>query len=224
MDEISSIAEDYVKAIWSATEWDGPAITTKALAERFGTTSATASDTVKRLAAQGLLEHEPYKAIALTPLGERHALAMVRRHRLIETFLVSCLGYGWAEVHDEAERLEHAVSDLMIERIDAQLGHPRQDPHGDPIPTAEGRVERPAGAISLRRAPTGRYRVVRISDADSERLVYFHEHGIVPDAVVTVTAQDRHAHTVRLVVGDADAAAELALAGDATDAVILAPA
>jgi DtxR family Mn-dependent transcriptional regulator len=223
MSEITPTAEDYVKAIWSATEWGGPAITMKGLAERFGTTSATASDTVRRLAAHNLVEHEPYGRIELTETGRRHALAMVRRHRLIETFLAQTLGYGWAEIHDEAERLEHAVSDLLIERIDTVLGHPVRDPHGDPIPGADGTVRYPAGAVSLRRARPGRYTIVRISDADGERLVYFHEHGVVPDTTARVLERDRHASTVRLVV-DADAtSSELALAGRATDAIILAP-
>ncbi|HEU0257001.1 MAG TPA: metal-dependent transcriptional regulator [Microbacteriaceae bacterium] len=229
MSEITPTAEDYVKAIWSATEWGEPAITTKGLAARFGTTSATASDTIRRLVLQGLVEHEPYGQIGLTPTGVRHALAMVRRHRLIETFLASTLGYSWAEIHDEAERLEHAASDLLIDRVDALLDHPAHDPHGDPIPAADGRVSYPQGAVSVRRAEPGDYVIVRISDADAERLVYFHEHGLVPGAAARVVGHDLHASTVRLRVGGSTgagkaASAELALAGEATDAIILAPA
>jgi DtxR family Mn-dependent transcriptional regulator len=186
MDGISSTAEDYLKAIWSATEWDGPPATIKALAERFGTTPATVSDTVKRLAAQGLVEHEPYRAIAITATGERLALNVVRRHRLIEAFLVTSLGYSWAEVHDEAENLEHSVSDLMIDRIDTLLGHPAADPHGDPIPAKDGTIAYAAGAIRLSDAGPGIYRVVRISDADADRLTWFLGHGIVPGALITV--------------------------------------
>jgi DtxR family Mn-dependent transcriptional regulator len=217
---ITATAEDYLKAIWSSTEWGGDAITTKGLAERFGTTAATASDTVRRLAGQGLVRHEPYRAITLTASGERHAIAMVRRHRLIETFLVVHLGYDWAEVHDEAERLEHAASDLMIDRIDALLGHPGSDPHGDPIPTREGEVTHPPEAVRLSHASPGPHRVLRVADSDGERLAYFRRHGLVPGAAVGVAALDRHANTVDVVLAGG---ARLALAAPATDAVVLLP-
>src|SRR6478609_10835212 len=108
-----------------------------------GVGASTVSETVRRLSAQGLLEHAPYGAIALTDRGRSLALAMVRRHRLLEAFLVTELGYGWDEVHDEAEVLEHAVSDRLIARIDAKLGFPQRDPHGDPIPGSDGQVPTP---------------------------------------------------------------------------------
>lgn len=222
---ISATAQDYLKAVWSATEWGGPAVTTKALAERFGTTPATVSDTVKRLAGHGLLEHQPYKAITLTPLGEQHALQMVRRHRLLETFLVTTLGYGSDEVHDEAEALEHWVSDLMVERIDALLGHPLSDPHGDPIPSVEGRVHRPDDPVSLASAAAGRYVVARVSDADPDRLTWFLEHGIAPGAVVEVAGWDERSQTIRLApVSQGPGGSEpLTLAAVVADAVILTP-
>jgi DtxR family transcriptional regulator, Mn-dependent transcriptional regulator len=195
----SQVAEDYLKAIWSATEWGGPATTTKALAERFGTTPATVSDTIKRLTARGLLAHAPYKAIELTPEGERHALQMVRRHRLIETFLVTSLGYSWDEVHDEAESLEHAASDVMIDRIDALLGQPSRDPHGDPIPTREGEIDHPTGALMLSDAGPGSYRVTRVSDADADTLNYFREHGLTPGTAISVTSRDEQGRTVLVI-------------------------
>ena len=109
-------------------------VSTKMLAERIGVSASTASESIRKLADQGLVDHEKYGAVTLTERGRDAALAMVRRHRLMETFLVRELGYGWDEVHDEAEVLEHAVSDRMVDRIDAKLGFPRRDPHGDPIP------------------------------------------------------------------------------------------
>ena len=121
------------------------------LATRLGVGASTVSETVRRLADSGLVTHQPYGAVELTADGERHALAVVRRHRLIETFLVEVLGYGWDEVHDEAEVLEHAVSDLFVERIAAQLGHPRRDPHGDPIPGADGSLDDPGGQRAVGR-------------------------------------------------------------------------
>ncbi|NQX27402.1 metal-dependent transcriptional regulator [Microbacteriaceae bacterium VKM Ac-2854] len=192
IESISPVAQDYLKAIWSATEWGEPPITGKALAERFGTTAANITDTVKRLAAQGLVVHEPYKPVLLTAEGERYAIQMVRRHRLLESFLVTTLGYSWDEVHNEAERLEHACTDLMIDRIDALLGYPERDPHGDPIPTKDGRTSTPADAVRLSEAAPGTFAITRISDDDPLLLAAFEEHGLEPGAEIRVEAQ----HTV----------------------------
>lgn len=128
------------------------------------------------------MEYQPYKPVVLTSRGNALALAMVRRHRLVETFLVATLGYDWDEVHDEAEQLEHAVSELMIERIDRLLGHPSADPHGDPIPTSDGTLLRPADTMSLSDASAGSYTVVRISDADPQVLDRLSARDIAPGA------------------------------------------
>src|SRR5437588_11404369 len=164
--DLSTVAQDYLKVIWSATEWSETPITVKQLAERLGVRAATISDGIRRLADQGMLVHEPYGTIELTAAGRDHAVAMVRRHRLIETFLVEELGYAWDEVHDHAEVLEHAVSDTLVDRIDRRLGYPSRDPHGDPIPTADGTARR-LDADPLTAAPPGvRLVVTRISDSD----------------------------------------------------------
>ncbi|WP_186526175.1 metal-dependent transcriptional regulator [Leekyejoonella antrihumi] len=218
--DLSSTAEDYVKAIWSAREWGGEPTSITALAERFGTTRATVSETIKRLTARGLVTHEPYKEIALTPTGELEALLMVRRHRLLETFLVTTLGYGWDEVHDEAESLEHAASTRMIDRIDDVLGHPDHDPHGDPIPSRDGVIRHPASAVSLAEAAPGDYCIVRISDSDSDRLVYFDEQGLLPRSPINVQSQDDRAGTTTVVTAHGNL---VALAGDATRAIMLVP-
>lgn len=201
--DLTPVAQDYLKVVWSATEWSDEPATTKLLADRMGVGPSTVSETVRRLATQGLLEHAPYGAIALTDTGRRLALAMVRRHRLIETFLVHVLGYGWDEVHDEAEVLEHAVSDTLVERIDAQLGHPVRDPHGDPIPTATGDLIRPAAVPLATAAPGTRGTVARISDADPDVLRYLDELGIGLDAAVEVVDVREYAGTmaVRLDAG-----------------------
>lgn len=190
LDVITPVAQDYLKVIWSATEWGDPPISTKALAARMGTTAPNVSDTLKRLAAQGLIEYRPYRPVALTDQGAAYAVAMVRRHRLLESFLVTTLGYRWEEVHDEAERLEHAASEALIERIDALLGHPVVDPHGDPIPTAAGHIHRPAETTRLSHALPGRYTVARISDADPGRLARLREKNLAPSQSLQVT--DRH--------------------------------
>src|SRR5690606_22941103 len=120
---------NHLKVIWSLQEWSSDPVTTSTIAARTGLRLSTASGAVAKLADKGLVEHERYGEVRLTPEGRRLALAMVRRHRLIETFLVETLGYRWDEVHDEAENLEHAVSDLLVDRVDALLGHPTRDPH-----------------------------------------------------------------------------------------------
>ncbi|MDM8086582.1 metal-dependent transcriptional regulator [Cellulomonas cellasea] len=194
---LTSVAQDYLKVIWSAGEWSQAPVTTKMLAERLGVGASTVSETVRRLADQGLVTHAPYAPIELTPLGAAHAVAMVRRHRLIETFLVSVLGYGWDEVHDEAEVLEHAVSDLMVDRMDARLGFPTRDPHGDPIPTADGHVPMPPARV-LWDLADGDWVVARISDSDPELLRYLESVGLVLDARVEV-AERRHVTGVTAV-------------------------
>lgn len=215
MDAITSTAEDHLKVIWAALEWGGSPITIKGLAERFGTTPAAASSTVKRLVRQGLLVHEPYGPILLSAAGEAQAVKMVRRHRLIETFLVERLGYSWGEVHDEAETLEHAASEMMIDRIDDLLGNPRVDPHGDPIPTRSGDVSYQAGAHRLSTAALGTYRVIRISDDSSDLLEWFGSNGIQMDVTITVTG--REGSRTHIAVGDS----QLLLRQEAGDAVIV---
>lgn len=196
VDGISPVAQDYLKVIWAATEWGDPPITTSALAARFGTSASNVSDTLRRLAGQGLVHYQPYRPVELTRAGERLAIAMVRRHRLIETFLARVVGYGWDEVHDEAERLEHAVSERFLERIDDLLGHPSHDPHGDPIPGVDSGPS--LGGQRLAGVQGGICRVVRVSDADPEVLARLHSSGIRPGveidvAVVELSATDRAA-------------------------------
>ncbi len=188
---VSPVVEDYLKAIWSATEWGGSPATVSGLAARFGTTRATVSATLARLVERGLVRHERYRAVDLTEEGRRVAVAMVRRHRLIETFLVHSLGYGWDEVHDEAETLEHAVSDAFIERIDARLGHPTTDPHGDPIPGPDGSTEYPRDAVALDAAGDGHYRVLRVSDSDPATLHAARAAGLTPGAGLTLDRETR---------------------------------
>ncbi|HEY8700243.1 MAG TPA: metal-dependent transcriptional regulator [Arthrobacter sp.] len=182
----SSSIEDYVKVIYSFTEWQDKPITSSQLAQRLGVANSSVSEMVRKLKDQGLVDHKPYSAITLTEDGVRLALSMVRRHRLIETYLVEQLGYSWDEVHDEAELLEHAVSDTFIERMAAKLGDPRRDPHGDPIPTAEGTVLMPDAHLmsELDQGHTGR--ITRISDENPDLLRYLSAEEIDLDAEVEV--------------------------------------
>jgi DtxR family Mn-dependent transcriptional regulator len=202
-DELSAVAQDYLKVIWSRTEWGAPPITTGELAQRFGTSAANVTETLKRLDAQGLVARTPYKPVELTEAGARCAIAMVRRHRLLETYLVEALGYQWDEVHDEAERLEHAVSDVFVSRIDVHLGHPTADPHGDPIPDADHRWAHPEDArrlISVQES--GRFLVLVVSDADPEVLRTARELGLTPGVEVDVEAQPGTRSLVRVLGRD----------------------
>ncbi len=187
VDDLTTTAQDYLKIIWSAVEWGDSPITTKGIATRLGTTQANVSDTVKRLAAQGLITYAPYKPVALTELGEQLARAMVRRHRLIETFLTEVLGYGWEEVHDDAELLEHAASEFFLAHLDAHLGHPRRDPHGDAIPGASGEWVRLVAPL-LGDAGPGSHTVARVADSDPDQLARLSDLGIAPGTDLTVDA------------------------------------
>lgn len=183
---MNSAIEDYVKTIYHHTEWQPEPITPSALASRLGLAASSVTEMVKKLAAAGLVTHVPYGAVTLTDAGRALALTMVRRHRLIETWLVESFGYGWDEVHDEAEVLEHAVSERLLEAIAEQLGQPLRDPHGDPIPAADGSILIP-DAVVLSTAPAGHCGVVvRISDRDPALLRYLDERGFRLDAAVEV--------------------------------------
>lgn len=185
--ELTSVAQDYLKVVWSLQEWSDEPVTTKLLAERLGVGTSTVSETVRRLTGQGVLEHPRYGAIELTELGRAHAVQVVRRHRLIETWLVREMGYGWDEVHDEAEILEHSVSDRLLEAIDVRLGRPARDPHGDPIPLADGTIVMPT-AVTIASAPVGHTgRIVRISDRDPAVLRSLDEVSAGLDTALSVT-------------------------------------
>ncbi|RFA16274.1 DtxR family transcriptional regulator [Subtercola boreus] len=206
---LTTAAEDYLKVIWAASEWEPEPVTVKQLAERTGVSAATVSDGIRKLAGLGMVAHEPYGSIELTEAGRAVAIGMVRRHRLVETFLVEMLGYSWDEVHDEAEVLEHAVSDLLIDRIDRQLGFPARDPHGDPIPTADGHPRRP-DAVRLSDAEPGHPLVVsRISDADPALLRYVAEKGVLLDVALTVDEHRTFAGDVAVRLGATGEAVEL---------------
>jgi DtxR family Mn-dependent transcriptional regulator len=170
--------------IYGHTEWQPEPITPSQLASRLGLAPSTVTEMVKKLVAAGLVSHQSYGAVLLTPAGRDEALRMVRRHRLVETWLVSRYRYGWDEVHDEAEVLEHALSDRLLDEIDEQLGHPLRDPHGDPIPGSDGAIRQP-DAVLLSSLPVGsRGRVARISDRDAEVLRDLQAAGIGLDAEI----------------------------------------
>ena len=177
--------EDYLKAIYRLSP-RGRTASTSEIAQRLELSPASVSGMVKRLSEHGLLEHVPYKGVQLTADGRRAALRMLRRHRLIEAYLVAFLGYSWDTVHDEAERLEHAVSDTLVERMAAVLGNPTVDPHGDPIPTPDGDIHEPA-SIPLSEVAAGTSVEVRqVEEGQPDRLRYIASVGLRPGVRVTV--------------------------------------
>lgn len=188
MPATSPVIEDYLKTVYAHTEWQPHPITPKALADRLGIAPSSVTEMVKKMAAHGLVTHAPYKAIQLTDAGRVGALAVIRRHRLIETWLAEEMGYTWDKVHEEAEVLEHAISDRLLEAIDARLGRPVRDPHGDAIPAADGTLATEP-AIRLDEVPTGHeVRVIRISDRDPAVLRALYRVGVGPSSELRVTA------------------------------------
>lgn len=184
--ELPDKTQDYLKTVFSLQEWAGGTATLGNIAERMGQRASTTSEAIKRLAEKGLLKHEPYSGVELTASGKKMAVQMVRRHRLIETYLFRELGYAMEELHDEAEVLEHAVSDLFLERISKVMGHPSRDPHGDPIPDKDGNFRVPS-VFSLTEVGAGQQCVIdRISDRDPELLRYLEKKGALPGARIEV--------------------------------------
>ena len=185
--ELSSSAQDYLKVIWDLQEWDKGPVQPTAVAERTGMKQSTVSGALGRLVDAGLVTHRPYGKVELTETGRRYAVTMVRRHRLLETFLVQVLGYGWDEVHEEADSLEHAVSDKMVDRIDEYLGHPTADPHGDAIPGEDGNIPPiPRTEVLAGVKPGMVVQVRRISDENPDLLRYLTRYRLGPGSILRV--------------------------------------
>lgn len=183
----SSAVQDYLKGVYLLTEGGeaGP-VTTTSLARQLGVSAASATNMLKKLDQAGLVEHAPYRGVRLTESGRRVALEVLRHHRLLETYLVEALGVPWDQVHDEAEVLEHVLSEELEERISALLGHPRTDPHGHPIPSRD-LSDPPPPARRLWDASVGeRVHVDRVSDSSGEALRYLASLGIAPGSAIEV--------------------------------------
>jgi DtxR family Mn-dependent transcriptional regulator len=177
--------EDYIKSIYKLQK-DGDTVTTSELAAHLGVSDASVTDMVKKLSGRKLLRYTPYRGVELTEDGRRLAMKMMRRHRLWEMLLVKFLGYSWDEVHDEAERLEHVTSDEMEQRLDKALGYPKVDPHGDPIPTAEGVLNAKEFRKLSDAAIGDRIEIVRVSDNDSQLLQHASRLGLALNAKLLI--------------------------------------
>ncbi len=185
---LSRSTEDYLKTIYELQRSGEPA-QTSSIADALQIAPPSVSGMMKKLSESGLVEHEPYRGVQLTGAGRRAALRMVRRHRIIETYLTTKLGYDWDSVHNEAERLEHAVSDELVERMAMALGNPRYDPHGAPIPTKDGVIEVPV-YVPLSEVPVGEVaELSRVSDRDPEQLRFLASLGLKPGVSFEVLAR-----------------------------------
>lgn len=201
-DAITPAVEDYLKAIYTLQQ-DGGDVTTTALAMQLGGIKpGSVTGMIKKLADLNLVMHTPYQGVRLTAIGERVALETVRHHRLLELYLVEALGYSWDEVHDEADVLEHYISEKFEARIAALLGNPTFDPHGDPIPGLDGVVPSQTDQRLADIPPATSVRVVRVCDQHAERLRYVASLGIVPGALITVTAAAPFDGPVSVQLGD----------------------
>jgi DtxR family Mn-dependent transcriptional regulator len=194
----TSTVENYIKQIYAEQSGGQTPVPMGRLAHAMGVVPGTATSMVKALADSGLVKYEARTGVRLTPGGEQLALHVLRRHRLVELFLVKNLGLDWSLVHAEADALEHAVSDHVLERIDALLGHPSTDPHGDAIPTAKGKIHEPA-RLSLADCPLhAPQKIARILDQSPAFLQYIDRQGLLPGAHITLTAKDPAAETLHL--------------------------
>lgn len=183
---LTSAIEDYLKIVYKLQR-SGEAVTTNAVAARLGVAAASVSNMMKKLARLRLVEHTPYRGVALTPAGEKVALEVVRHHRLLELYLAQALGVSLDRVHEEAERLEHVLSEELEERIAAQLGQPTHDPHGDPIPTREGAVEDARHPLLAELAPGQEGVIVRVRDQSAEVIRDLTAQELLPGTRVRVT-------------------------------------
>lgn len=197
---VTRMVEDYLTLIWKAHEWPGGQPSTTDLAAQLGVTPSTVSANLKKLARDGYIDYEPYGSIDLTDEGRGIAVEIVRRHRILETYLVRLLGLSWDQVHDEADRLEHAVSDVVLDRMDDVLGHPTSDPHGDPIPGTDGTVTIRRGQALAETAPGTPAEVLRVSDRSPDVLRYLHEHGVTVGTRLEMIAVSTEAAAIRVAI------------------------
>lgn len=211
----SLTVENYVKTIYliAARGPAGQAVTTGGIAQALGVSPGTVTGMLKTLSEADLATYTPYEGARLTQAGERLALKVLRRHRLVELFLAQALSMPWDEVHEEAEHLEHAVSDRLVDRVEAYLGFPEVDPHGDPIPRADGSLTEPEGKPLAAQPRGARFRVVRVVDQDSAFLRYLSESGLDLGAEGEVSENRPESGALTIRLGDRAVALGLEAAG-----------
>jgi DtxR family transcriptional regulator, Mn-dependent transcriptional regulator len=203
----SRTVEDYLKTIFQVaenSEYKDNLITTSTISNSLKLTAGTVTMMLKQLEKQGLADYHPRKGVRLTKKGRLHALKMIRRHRLIELFLLEHLGYSWEEVHAEAEELEHAVSDIFISRLDKLLNYPRYDPHGSPIPSDSGEVDEVESTLPLAHSLGGRVKLLRVTTRSNSRLKWFRELNLKRGKVFKVIRNDTQAETITICIDNVE--------------------
>jgi len=208
---LSQAVEDYLKTIYMLHE--GEAVTTTEIARRLNVSSASVTNMVKRLAVLGLVEHQAYRGVTLTDAGQKIALEIIRHHRLLETYLREFMGYDWERMHDEAEKLEHHISEEFEDRLDEMLGFPTHDPHGDPIPSRDG--EMPASeTVPLTTFSSGDAVLIqRLPDSDPAFLTHLESLGLLPNVQVTLVDNVIESGSVVVRIGEDEHELEYAEAG-----------
>ena len=213
---------DCLKVIYTMQE-RGQKVSTSAVSECLGVSDATVTTLFKDFATAGWVEHVPYRGVRLTTLGERKAMEVIRHHRLLELYLARELGYSWDKVHDEADRLEHVISEEFEDKLDALLGHPTVDPHGDPIPSKEGVISARKGCTLMQLREGQSALILRVSDQDPEKLRYLGQLGLYPETRVKVLERAPFGGPVRLLVVDNQEQSEHMLGAELAEHILVSP-
>ncbi|HLZ60531.1 MAG TPA: metal-dependent transcriptional regulator [Ktedonosporobacter sp.] len=218
--DLSPRISDCLKVIYSMQE-RGQKVSTSAVGKRLGIGDATVTMLFKDFAVAGWVEHVPYRGVRLTELGERKAIEVIRHHRLLELYLAQELGFSWDKVHDEADKLEHVISEEFEDKLDELLGYPTVDPHGDPIPSKEGVIPVREGC-SLSQLQNGQQaRVVRVNDQNADKLRYLGQLGLYPDAYVEVVERAPFSGPLRILVGEAPQQVEHMLGAELAEHIVV---
>ena len=218
--ELAPRISDCLKVIYAMQE-RGLKVTTSAVHEQLGVSDATVTMLFKDFAEAGWVEHTPYRGVRLTPLGERKAMEVIRHHRLLELYLARELGYSWDKVHDEADKLEHVISEEFEDRLDALLGYPTVDPHGDPIPSKDGIISVRKGCM-LTELPVGQSALIlRVSDQNPEKLCYLGQLGLYPETRVQMVERAPFGGPLRILVGEVPQQVERMLGAELAEHIIV---
>ncbi|HET9918352.1 MAG TPA: metal-dependent transcriptional regulator [Ktedonobacteraceae bacterium] len=218
--ELAPRISDCLKVIYAMQE-RGQKVSTSAVSERLGVSDATVTMLFKDFAEAGWVEHMPYHGVRLTPLGERKAMEVIRHHRLLELYLARQLGYSWDKVHDEADRLEHVISEEFEDKLDALLGYPTVDPHGDPIPSKDGVIATRKG-VPLSELPEGQEAMVlRVQAQNSDQLCYLGQLGLYPETRVQLLKRSPFGGPLDLLVGEEPKQAEHMLGPELAEYIIV---
>ncbi len=218
--ELPPRISDCLKVIFTMQE-RGQKISTSAVREQLGVSDATVTMLFKDFAEVGWVEHTPYRGVSLTPLGERKAMEVIRHHRLLELYLARELGYSWDKVHDEADKLEHVISEEFEDRLDALLGHPTVDPHGDPIPSKDGVITARKGRTLAQLQDGQSAYILRVNDQNSEKLCYLGQLGLYPETHVQLISRAPFGGPMRILVGEMPSQVEQMLGPELAEQIIV---